>query len=223
MRGFRVGQIIVHSAAAFERARPRAGRDLFDRSRDQGLADAVFVGPQPKRQRKGVNANRGARGGPRFDHARIRAGRKKHRQVQIVGRLQQAVVMRGQLLSDAGDLGRTDPRVESDRFERLPETPQMAFQTKQLAAERAQLLGDGGTEHKTGIRNRDAGLRTRDKPAVEIRLSFIHEVDVSRKRIMAERQLRPRRRVLFRKDRESVAGSAEHEARSCRSASRKKC
>ena len=105
-------------------------------------------------------------------------------------------------------------------LERMGQPLQMRFQAKQLAAEGPQLLGHRRAEHKAGVRNRNAGLRAGDESAVEIRLSFIHEVEASAKNEWPKDNFTARGRPASRSTRPQIRRGFDHSQRSCRSATR---
>jgi hypothetical protein len=170
----------VHPAAAFQLCRPARGRHLQHVGDHERLAAAIFFVPEVKRQRVGVNAD--GRSGARRDGVKrgIRSGGDEDGEPQVVGRIEQGVIARGQILGDVPQLGQRHSRIDADDFQRVRQSVQMPIEAKEFSAERAELLGDGDPLHEAGISDGDDGLTRRNETAIEIRDRLEHDSNLHR-------------------------------------------
>ncbi len=158
--GFRVGEEIVHSAAALQFRRPACRRHLLNRSCDERNAVQVSAGPEWEGQWECVQSDSGrARsdvGSRRSDVAfahqrRVKPRRDEDGQSQVVALSEQWMVVGDKLVGDSGKFIVANSRLDAADVERVSQSLEMPFGAKQPPAEGAKLLGDCRAQDEAGI------------------------------------------------------------------------
>jgi hypothetical protein len=152
-------------------------RHLHDVGHNQRIARRILARPLPKRQRLRVNAD-GRTRLRRDVHIRgTDAWCDKDRDLLIVVRINQLMVLFGKFHRNLRDFSQRQSRIDTNDFQRPRQPRQVLLEPKQLAAKRAQLLGDRHTLDKARVKDAHRRLRQRNPAAIQIgqRLTRLEE------------------------------------------------